>query len=216
MMENPKDRLRTVILQHLYKHHQKARSLKGAGTKISELKTAMKKVAGMTQQDVIANLDYLIQKGWVAEEREEKVFKTAKGVTVPSVSKRYKITDVGIDKIEGESAYQREEKYAGINITNVRGVMVIGDENVVNTSFTELFEALDELKKQVSQAKKLSDEQKLILASDIDSINNQIAKPEPDKQIVARLWASAEKHVTAAGLIEIGQKVAQFLAPLLS
>lgn len=170
----------------------------------------------MTQQDVIANLDYLIQKGWVAEEREEKVFKTAKGVTVPSVSKRYKITDVGIDKIEGESAYQREEKYAGINITNVRGVMVIGDENVVNTSFTELFEALDELKKQVSQAKKLSDEQKLILASDIDSINNQIAKPEPDKQIVARLWASAEKHVTAAGLIEIGQKVAQFLAPLLS
>jgi len=73
--------------------------------------------------------------------------------------------------------------------------MVIGDENVVNTSFTELFEALDELKKQVSQAKKLSDEQKLILASDIDSINNQIAKPEPDKQIVARLWASAEKHV---------------------
>jgi hypothetical protein len=39
----------------------------------------------------------------------------------------------------------------------------------------------------------------------IDSIENQIAKPEPDKQIVARLWASAEKIVAAAGLIEIGQ-----------
>ena len=215
-MLNPKDHLRTTLLQHLYNHHQKARSLKGAGIKISELKTAMKKAAGMSQQDVVANLDYLIQKGWVAEEREEKLFKTAKGVSVPSVSKRYKITDVGIDKMEGESAYQREEKYAGINITNVRGVMVIGDENVVNTNFTELFEALDELKKQVRQAKQLSDEQKLILASDIDSIKNQIAKPEPDKQIVARLWASADKIVTAAGLVEIGQKVASFLAPLLS
>ena len=215
-MLNPKDQLRTVLLQHLYDHHQKARSLKGAGIKISELKTAMKKAAGMSQQDVIANVDYLIQKGWVAEEREEKLFKTPKGVSVPSGSKRYKISDVGIDKIEGESAYQRGDKYAGINITNVRGVMVIGDENVVNPSFTELFEALDDLKKQVSQSTKLSDEQKLILASDIDSINNQIAKPEPDKQIVARLWASAENVVTAAGLMEIGQKVAQYLAPLLS
>jgi hypothetical protein len=215
-MPNPKDRLRTVLLQHLYNHHQKARSLKGAGVKISELKTAMKKAAGMSQQDVITNLDYLIQKGWVTEEREEKVFKTAKGVSVPSVSKRYKITDVGIDKIEGESAYQREDKYAGINVTNVRGVVVIGEENVVNASFTELFETLDELKKQASRSNKLSDEQKLILASDIDSIKNQIAKPEPDKQIVARLWASADKLVTAAGLVEIGRRVAEFLAPLLS
>ncbi len=215
-MPNPKDRLRTILLRHLYNHHQKARSLKGAGIKISELKTAMKKTATMSQQDVIANLDYLIQKGWVTEEREEKVFKTAKGVSVPSVSKGYKVTDVGIDEIEGESAYQREEKYAGINITNVRGVMVIGDENVVNAQFTDLFKALDELKGETSQSKNLSDEQKLILASDIDSIKNQIAKPEPDKQIVARLWANAEKIVIAAGLVEIGQKVAQFLAPLLN
>jgi hypothetical protein len=176
----------------------------------------MKKAAGMSQQDVVANLDYLIQKGWVAEEREEKTFKTAKGVSVPSVSKRYKITDVGIDKIEGQSAYQREEKYPGINITNVRGVMVIGDENVVNTRFADLYAALEELKKEIGQSKKLSDEQKLVVTSDIDSIENQIAKPEPDKQIVSRLWASAEKIVTTAGLIEIGQKVASFLAPLLS
>ena len=161
-------------------------------------------------------MDYLIQKGWVAEEREEKVFKTPQGVSVPSVSKRYKITDVGIDKIEGESAYQREEKYAGINITNVRGVMVIGDENVVNTRFADLYAALEELKKDIGQSKKLSDEQKLIVTSDIDSIENQIAKPEPDKQIVGRLWASAEKIVAAAGRIEIGQKVASILTPLLS
>jgi Mor family transcriptional regulator len=215
-MPNPKDRLRTVLLQHLYDHHQKARSLKGAGIKISELKTAMKNTSEMSQQDVIANLDYLIQKGWVAEEREEKVFKTAKGVSVPSISKRYKITDVGIDKIEGESAYQREEKYPGINITNVRGVMVIGDENVVNTRFADLYETLEQLKREVGQSKKLSDEEKLVVTSDIDSIENQIAKPEPDKQIITQLWASAEKVVTAAGLIEIGRKVASFLAPLLS
>jgi hypothetical protein len=36
-MPNPKDRLRTVLLQNLYDHHQKARSLKGAGIKISDL-----------------------------------------------------------------------------------------------------------------------------------------------------------------------------------
>ena len=72
--------------------------------------------------------------------------------------------------------------------------------NVVNAQFRDLFKALDELKGEASQSKDLSDEQKLILASDIDSIKNQIAKPEPDKQIVARLWANADKIVTAAGL----------------
>ncbi len=214
-MPNPKDQLRTVLLQYLYDRHRKARSLKAAGVQISELKSAMKTSYGMAQPDVITNLDYLIQKGWVAEDREEKVFKTKKGVSVPSVSKRYKITDVGIDKIEGESAYQREERYAGINITNVRGVMVIGDENVVNAKFADLFGALEELKKAVAHSPSLSDEQKLIVTADIEGINNQISKPEPNRKIVAQLWAGVEKIVTAAGLVEIAKKVATLLGPLL-
>lgn len=200
-MKNPNDIIREKILHHLYELHQRARSLKSAATNISNLKKAMKQ-KGISQQDVIANLDYLMQKGWVKPVIEQKTFTTKSGISVPSTSTRYKITDVGIDKIEGESTFQRQDKYAGINITNIQGVTVVGDENIVNTEYSDLYQALNELENSVSSSDKLSDEDKLNITADVEGLKNQLSKPKPDKMIVSRLWSGIEKTAKVAGLIQ--------------
>ncbi len=188
------------MLSYLYELHQKARSLRSAATNISGLKRAMKQ-KGISQQEVIANLDYLIQKEWVCEVVEGKTYTTNRGITVPSVSKRYKITDVGIDKLEGESAFQRRDRYAGINITNIQGVTVIGDENVVNTEYSDLYQALNEFKKAVSSSDKLSDEDKLNITADVESLKDQLSKPKPNREIIANIWSGIEKAAKVTGLV---------------
>jgi len=199
-VKNPNDIIREKILYHLYELHQRARSLKSAATNIRDLKGAMKQ-KGISQQDVVANLDYLIQKEWVKPVIEQKTFTTKAGISVPSTSTRYKITDVGIDKIEGESAFQRRDRYAGINIKNIQGIIVIGDENVVNAKYSDLYQVLNELEKSVSLSNELSDEDKLNVTADVESLKNQLSKPEPDKTIVSKLWSGIEKTAKVAGLV---------------
>ena len=209
-MENPNDLIREKILRHLYEVHQNARSLKSAGTNMRDLKSAMKQ-KGVAQQEVVANLDYLIQKGWVGEVVEEKMYTTGTGVTVPSTSRRYKITDVGVDKVEGESVFQRRDRYAGIKVTNIKGVTVVGNENVVNVEYSDLYSALDGLENAASMSDNLSDEDKLNVIADVESLKNQLSKPEPDKTIVSKLWSGIEKTAKVAGLV---QSLAQ-IAPLM-
>jgi len=213
-MKNPNDIIRETILHYLYELHQKARSLKSAATNISALKKAMKQKS-ISQQDVVANLDYLIQKGWVKPVIEQKTFTTRSGISVPSTSTRYKITDVGIDKIEGESAFQRQDKYAGINITNIQGVTVIGDENVVNAEYSDLYQALNEFEKSISSSDKLSDEDKLNVTADVESLKNQLSKPKPNRAIIANIWSGIEKIVTGAGLAQAVAKVAALVQPFI-
>lgn len=213
-MVNPNDVIRETILKHLYELHQHARSLKSASTNMRDLKSAMKQ-EGIPQQSVVANLDYLLQKGWVREVVEEKTYTTNRGVTVPSVSKRYKITDVGIDKLEGESAFQRRDRYAGINVTNIQGVTVIGDENVVNTEYSDLYQALNELEGAVSSSDGLSDEEKLNITADVESLKDQLSKSKPDKTIVSTLWSNIEKAAMAAGLANAAAQVATLVLPFI-
>ncbi len=199
-MKNPKDVIRETILNYLYELHRKARSLKGAATNIRDLKSAMKR-KDISQPEVIANLDYLIEKEWVREVVEEKTYTTPRGITVPSVSKRYKITDVGVDKVEGESAFQRRDRYTGINITNIKGVTVVGDENIVSVKYSDLYHSLEELENAIKSSG-LSDEDKLNTTADIESLKNQLSKNEPDKTIVSKLWSGIEKTAKVAGLAQ--------------
>lgn len=59
-------------------------------------------------------------------------------MTQQSEVRTYKISDVGIDKLEGASSYRLQEHLSRVNITNIRGVTIIGDGNVVNTNLADL------------------------------------------------------------------------------
>ncbi len=212
---NPDDEIRDAVLRCLYAFHRKARSPQSAGVGIRELGAGLKP-RGYKQQEIAHNLDYLIQKGWVRQVVEERTFTTRRGTTQQAQKVTYKVSDVGIDRLETASTYRSPPTVPQVNITNVRGVTVVGDGNVVNTTFTELARVLNEVRQAVLNAASVSDEQKLDAAAGIDTLQAQLQKPSPDKEIVKRVWGGIEKIVTAAGLAELLARAAALLAPLIT
>ncbi len=159
-MANPNDAVRDAILRHLYEVHRNARGPKGVAIGIRDLHQAMR-AQNIGLKDVNSNLDYLLQKGWIAKIEERRTFTTIRGTTQESASTKYKISDVGIDRLEGASTYQMHEHFSQINITNINGVTVLGSGNIVNTELTDLSNVLAEIEESISQSEKLSEESKL-------------------------------------------------------
>ena len=56
-----------------------------------------------------------------------------------------------LDKLEGASAYQREKSHNKVSVTNINGVTVIGEGNVVNTQYTDAAPVLSELEQQLAE-----------------------------------------------------------------
>jgi len=203
-----------VILRHLYAVHGKARSPRSAAILVSELTKALK-TSGYKQQDVASNLDYLVQKGWVREIVEQRKFTTPRGTTQSAERITYKISDTGIDRLEAASTYQRPAVASHINVTNIRGVTVIGDGNVVNTTFTELSRIFTEMKQAVLNEPQLADSQKLDLVADIESLEAQLQKPTPQKSVIQALWSGIEKAAAVGGVIELVHRASELIQPLL-
>lgn len=214
-MANPNDIVRDAILRYLYQRHRKAKSPKSAGVGVRDIQKAMKTEHGYKQQDVASNLDYLLQKGWVREVIENRTFTTRAGTTQQAEKRSYKISDTGIDRLEAASTYQRPPLGHQVNITNIRGVTVVGDDNVVNTSFTDLANVLQDMRKAVLECESLGDQQKLEVVADIESLQSQLQKPSPSREVVKTLWGGIEKVVTAAGFGGLVARAAAMIAPLL-
>jgi len=215
---NPNDEIRNHILRYFYDRNANATSRfgkKGSAVKISDAKRELKGLHGLTQQQVMSNLTYLIDRGWVKTIDQEKTVQV-KGGTVPSVVTWYEIAAPGIEKIEGESEFQRTDRYAGINITATgSNIITLGDGNVVNAQFADLHKELNALKEAVATADGLSESQKLDVSVDIESIKDQLAKSRPNKTIVQTLWASIENVVTAANLADYATRIAPYITALL-
>jgi hypothetical protein len=211
---NENDVIRDAILRHLYTSHENAKSPRTAGIKITALNKAMRTL-GYKQQQVAHNMDYLIQKGWAREEVETRMFTTARGTTQPSEKRTYKISDVGIDLLEAASMYERPSIAAGINITTIDGVTVVGDGNVVNTTFTDLSTVLTHIRAEVLASSAITDADKLVALADLDALRSQLQKPDPNSAVVATLWRNVERIAAAGGLAELATKAAGLLAPLL-
>jgi len=214
-MSNPNDVIRDAILRYLHNVHKKARSPKSAGQGIRDITKGMKPL-GFKQQEIASNLDYLIQKGWVREIIEERTFTTRRGTTQSAEKRIYKISDTGIDRLEAASTYKRPPIDHSINITNIQGVTVVGDGNIVNTSFSDASHVLNDLRRSVLDTNAIPDADKLAVVADIDTLQAQLQKPQPDRTVIQHIWSGIEKIVTAAGFSELAVRIAGLLGPLLS
>jgi hypothetical protein len=214
---NPNDAVRKQILQYFYERNHDGTSTygkKGSALKISDAKRELKAKFGLNQQSVMSNLNYLLDRGWVKKHEIQKtVF--VNGGTIPATATWYRISAAGIDKIEGGSEYEPKDRYEGINVTATgTNVITLGDGNVVNAQFSELREHLDELKSQITTAA-LDEKQKFDVAVDIESLKDQLAKQNPDKTILGRLWSSIEHVTKLAGMIEASHKIWPYIKPFL-
>ncbi len=210
------DNVRDAILRRLYEVHKNAKSPAKASIGIRELHSALKDSHGFKQQEVGSNLDYLVQKGWVGEVKIARSFTTKRGTQQNSEQVKYKISDIGIDKLQKASMYQRTPNQTGINITNVHGVTVVGDGNVVNTNFTEVSRVLNEIKTRIQESTQILDEQKLSAVADIDTLQAQLQKPEPNRSIIGMLWSGISTAATLAGCADGATKAAALLGTLMN
>lgn len=205
------------MLQYFYdrnKYSTSARGKKGSAVKISDVKKELKTANSLTQQEVQSNLTYLISQGWVEEDTVEKSFTAPGGTVIPSSTSFYKITAAGIDKIEGPGEFTMP-KFHGIKIEATgQNIITLGDGNQVNAKFGDLGESLAKLRDAITHSE-APDSQKMELVADIDTIQSQLAKPEPNRGIVKAAWETVKGAATINGCVTLVQKVSGLIAGFL-
>jgi len=212
------DQIRHIMLYYFHNRNKNATSMmgrrSGAAAPISVLRADLKASHGLTASQVICNLTYLISQGWVEEKPVEKSFTTERGGTVPSVTKYYVITAAGIDKIQGPGEFTRD-RFHGIRIeASGQNIITLGDGNQVNAYFRDVGEALSELREVIKSTSAIDEATKIDLVADIDSIQDQLAKPQPNRAVVRALWDGIEKAAMAAGLAASLSTVAALVSRL--
>ena len=216
---NPNDLTRNQLLKYFYDRNCTATSRfgkKGSAVKIGDARKDLKVLHGLTQQQVISNLNYLIDRQWVKVMSVEKTVQV-KGGTIPSTVTWYEIAAQGIDKIEGESEFKPADRYPGINITATgSNVITLGDGNVVNATFKELHERLETIKEAVTRSTELSESQKLDISADIESIKDQLAKSKPNKTVIGQLWSGVKVAVTTGELVQLIAQATPLVAQIVS
>ncbi len=207
------DQVREAILDYLHTEYRRSRAVDPGRRKVSEIKAAMK-AREFTQQEVARNLDYLVQTGWIL--REEERYPVMGGSRpVMATQPYFKISNKGTDYKEGASKFQKIERYEGINVRAIGSVVVVGGDNVVNASYTDLYGALGILGESIKTSDKLTEEQKLNAQADIETIKSQIVKSDPDRTIVQRSWDDLKTVATLEGVAAAAARVVTFLRPLL-
>jgi predicted transcriptional regulator len=210
--------IRRIMLQYFYDRNRSAtsaRGKKGSAVKISDVKKELKTSHGLTQPEVQSNLTYLISQGWVEEDTIEKSFTAPGGTVIPSSTSYYRITAAGIDKIEGPGEFTMP-RFHGIKIEATgQNIITLGDGNRINAQFTELGTSLVELRKAITESR-VAEATKLALVADIDTIQSQLAKPTPNKSIMAAAWETVKGAAAIDGCTGLVNKVTALIGGLLT
>lgn len=212
------DQIRKLMLEYFYernKHATSSMGKKGSAVKISCLKSDLKRLHGLKSQEVQSNLTYLISQGWIEPIELEKQVRTPQGMLIPSTTKYYQITAQGIDKIEGPGEFT-VPRFQGINIQATgQNIITLGDGNQINAQFSDLGNLLVELRNEIINAD-IPEEEKMAVIPDIDTIQAQLAKPTPDKNIIKLTWERLKELSRISGLITLIEKIGSLLKPLIS
>ena len=126
---------------------------------------------------------------------------------IPSSTSFYQITAAGIDKIEGEGEFTMP-KFHGIKIEATgQNIITLRDGNQINAQFSDLGSAVVELRDAITQSK-AQEAEKLSLVADIDTVQSQLAKPAPNKGIIAAAWEAIKGAAAIDGCAHLVAKVA--------
>src|SRR3989442_8644137 len=87
------DEIRRIILGYFYSRNKtdtSARSKKGFAIRISDIRKELKAAHGLTREEVVGNLNYLISQGWIQEEQVHKSVPLPSGTIIPQATAYYK------------------------------------------------------------------------------------------------------------------------------
>jgi hypothetical protein len=112
----------------------------------------------------------------------------------------YTLTVRAIDELEGETEYSRQPfaPLQNIQITTSNAPVIVGSNNNVSNNIA-VFNQLDELEQVISESSDISVEERQDVASDIESLKQQLAKPNPNQQVIGLLWTNIGRIADLAG-----------------
>ena len=213
-MSTLEDEIRDQIMEYFYDMYRN-RSGTFRGRERGDIAASqISKTYKYDRREISRNLEYLAKSGWI-----EHVIKYEPSRGDPNIKLEkhsYEITRKGIDIIEGESKYMNN-KYQGINISNVGGVVVLGDKNIVNQNYKELNNLLNELSENIRN-EDIDDTEKLNAIADIETMQKQVMKPSPDKGIISKAWKNIRnidfnKSLQSAGkILDLVDRVGKFIS----
>jgi hypothetical protein len=152
--------------------------------------------------------------GQVKEDVIEKSYTAPSGTVIPSATHFYIITAAGIDKIEGPGEFTMP-KLHGIKIEATgQNIITLGDGNQINAKFGELGQSLSELRNAITNSD-AQESTKLELVADIDTIQSQLAKAEPNRTIIKTAWEVVKGAAAINSCSVFVHKVAGLLAHIL-
>jgi hypothetical protein len=212
------DQVREIILRYLFARNRNATSRRGKSTgaaaTISIMRAELKASHALTGQQVHSNLTYLESQGWVEDRPLTKSVTTRTGGVIPSTTSYYIITAAGIDRVGGPSMFTRD-RFEGIRIEATgQNIITLGDGNQVNARFQALGEALSELRQAIKESHNIEETRKMDLVVDVDTIQMQLARPSPNRELISKLWEGINRAASVAGLAEAAVKVGGLLAGL--
>ena len=209
--------IRRLMLRYFHERNSRAtssRGKKGSAVKISDIKKELKALHGLTQPEVQSNLTYLISERWVEEQTIEKTFTARGGTVIPSTTSFYQITAAGIDKVEGPGEFTMS-KFHGINIQATgQSIITVGDGNQIDAKYGDVGQSLAELRQAITSSD-APDADKMGFVADIDTIQSQLAKHEPNRGILAAAWNAVKASAAINGCSALVAKVAGLIGPLI-
>jgi hypothetical protein len=214
------DQIRETILRYLYRRNENATSRRGKSTgaavTISVMRADLKASDGLTAQQIHSNLTYLENQGWVQDQPVTKSVTTRSGSEIPSTTNYFIITAAGMDRIGGPSVFTRD-RFEGIKIEATgQNIITLGDGNQVNAQFQALGESLAQLRKAIKASTNLSEPDKVDLVVDVDTLQTQLGRKTPNRELITRLWEGINRAASLAGLAEVAAKVGGLVSGLLS
>lgn len=211
---NDNDKIREMILNYLYDKSINARSENTRKETAPPIERLVRN-AGYSTGQAVHNLSYLVDTGWIKKENESYSHTGFGGKKMTGKTTYYRISDKGINHFEGKSQFQKSRFMTGINIVNVNGVTVVGDNNFVQNNHEDLYKLLDLIKEEFSKLDSADDAQKLEVKADIETIQAQLAKAQPLKQVIDASWAGLSFLSTVEGIAALYERAKPLVETLI-
>lgn len=213
VVSNPNDPIREALVLFLYDVYRRNVPSENGLVRGDVLVSEVRKRTGMERQALAANLEYLVGSGYV-EHKLQPIFHH--GQVVPGMGKHYyRITNSGVDSVEQTSTYMKTSSASSITVNTQNGITIIGDNNTVSVGqIDDVIVLLKELNTLVKNSKSLADSQKEDVSADIQTMEVQLKKSKPSREILQTAWKGIEMAVTGSEFTALATKLADLVGSL--
>lgn len=218
--------IRRTVLEAMNTQRKNSRHEHEIRMHVSQIERGVRK-AGLqvNQKQVMEAVDYLKETGMLKRTQETKTVKMpsygrssrlgGSSTSFKHTDYWYKLTAKAIDSLEGETEYSAKPfvPLQSIQINTSNAPVIVGSNNQVTNNVT-IFNQLDELEQIISESNDISVEERQDVVSDIESLKQQLAKPNPNKTIIDLLWQNIGRAADLAGAAALAVTIAKGIAAL--